>query len=95
MVQHQAPESSSDEWASGNNGYLKKSFVVQAIEKAGFKLEEQSSINENPADKPTEDEVVWRLPPTLYTSEGKPELRKAMRAIGESNRMTLRFRKPR
>ena len=94
VVQHQAPESSSDEWASGDNGYLKKSFVIQALEKAGFRLEEQSAINENAADAPSEDDVVWRLPPTLYTSEGKPELRKAMQAIGESNRMTLRFRKP-
>ena len=95
IVQHQAPESASDEWASGNNGYLKKSFVIDTLQKAGFVLDEQSAINENPADRPTEGDVVWRLPPTLYTSQDDPELRARMQAIGESNRMTLRFKKPR
>lgn len=95
VVQHQAPESASDTWASGDNGYLKKSFVIAALEKAGFVLEEESAINENAADQPTESDVVWRLPPTLYTSKDNVELRERMLAIGESNRMTLRFRKPR
>ena len=94
IVQHQAPESASDEWASGNNGYLKKSFVIASFEKNGFVLDGESAINENPADQPTENDVVWRLPPTLYTSADDPALREQMQSIGESNRMTLRFRKP-
>ncbi|MGR8949917.1 MAG: class I SAM-dependent methyltransferase, partial [Gammaproteobacteria bacterium] len=94
IVQHQAPESAPDAWASGDNGYLKKSFVKASMEKAGFVFDGESAINENPADQPTENDVVWRLPPTLYTSKDNAALRKQMEAIGESNRMTLRFRKP-
>ena len=48
----------------------------------------------NPADQPGPDDVVWRLPPTLATTREDPEGRAAMEAVGESNRMTLKFRKP-
>ncbi|MDH3954983.1 MAG: methyltransferase, partial [Gammaproteobacteria bacterium] len=47
-----------------------------------------------PMDQPGEDDVVWRLPPSLSTSKEDPELRAKYEAIGESNRMTLKFRKP-
>lgn len=94
VVQHSGPETNSDEWASGANGYLKKSAVVAAFEAAGFELVGESDINANPNDVPTEDEFVWRLPPSLNgTEEGTPE-RAAVEAIGESNRMTLKFKKP-
>jgi predicted methyltransferase len=93
MVQHSGPETHSDEWASGASGYLKKSFVITMMESAGFAFEGESSINENPRDLPTEDESVWRLPPTLESVENE-SLAAAYKAIGESNRMTLRFRKP-
>ncbi len=94
VVQHSAPETHSDTWANGSNGYLKTSQVVSAFEAAGFVFVEESGINANPADMPTEDEFVWRLPPSLNgTEEGTAE-RAAMEAIGESNRMTLIFRKP-
>lgn len=46
------------------------------------------------ADQPTEDDIVWRLPPTLGTSADNPELKAELEAVGESNRMTLKFRKP-
>lgn len=92
VVQHMAPESNSDEWASGANGYLKKSFVIQSFEEAGFKLDGTLAINENPLDEPSEDESVWRLPPTSEVED--EELAAAYAAIGESSRMTLRFRKP-
>lgn len=92
VVQHQGPETHSDEWASGANGYLKKSFVIARFEAAGFALDGESAVNENPLDRPTEDESVWRLPPTLEAS-GDPQRTEAYAAIGESNRMTLRFRK--
>jgi len=91
VVQHRAPESSDDAWADGNNGYLKQSFVIAEMEKAGFKLMDTSEINANPKDKPTSDDVVWRLPPTLGTSKDKPDLKAKMEAIGESDRMTLKF----
>jgi predicted methyltransferase len=94
VVQHSGPESHSDDWASGGNGYLKESFVIASMEAAGFLFEAESAINENPLDRPTEEESVWRLAPTLEAVEDEA-LAGSYRAIGESNRMTLRFRKPR
>lgn len=94
VVQHRAPEENSDEWATGDNGYVKQSHIVSFVEAAGFELVEASEINANPNDQPTEDDIVWRLPPTLGTSGENPELRAEMEAIGESDRMTLKFRKP-
>ena len=94
VVQHQAREDMSDGFADGSNGYLKKSRVIAAAEQAGFVLVAESDINANPKDQPTEQDIVWRLPPTLGTSAEDPELRAALEAIGESNRMTLKFRKP-
>jgi predicted methyltransferase len=94
VVQHQAPADSPDEWADGSAGYLKKAFVIERLEEAGFEFVAESAINENPKDQPTTDDVVWRLPPSLSTSGDNPELRAQMEATGESNRMTLKFRKP-
>ena len=86
VVQHRAPEASSDEWAIGNAGYIKQSRVIEVFEAAGFELVGESEINANPNDQPTEDDIVWRLPP----SNDSPEAA----AIGESDRMTLKFQKP-
>lgn len=91
VVQHRAPEENDDVWADGDNGYLKTSRVVAAFEGAGFTLEASSEVNANPRDRPTEADRVWRLPPSLRTSD---EQREANLAIGESDRMTLKFRKP-
>ncbi|MEM7458454.1 MAG: methyltransferase [Pseudomonadota bacterium] len=94
VVQHSAPEANSDEWANGSNGYLKQSAVIAAFEGAGFEFAGSSDMNANAGDVPTEEEFVWRLPPSLAgTEEGSPE-RAAYEAVGESNRMTLKFRKP-
>jgi len=94
VVQHMARDDKSDEWANGSHGYLKQSFVIERMEKAGFVFEKSSDINENPADQPSEADIVWRLPPSYFTSRDNAELKAQMQAIGESNRMTLRFRKP-
>ena len=94
VVAHRAPEQSADAWAKGDSGYVKQSAVVAAFEKAGFELVEASEINANPKDQPTEKDFVWRLPPTLATSQNDPELKAQMQAIGETDRMTLKFRKP-
>jgi len=94
IVQHMAPEEAPDDWASGSAGYLKKSYVIDRMKAAGFELVDESSINENPADQPTTDDVVWRLPPSLSGSRDDPEKAAPLREIGESNRMTLKFRKP-
>lgn len=94
IVQHEARENMPDAWAGGQNGYLKKSFVIEKMQAAGFQIVGESSINENPADQPTESDVVWRLLPGLYTSRDNPELQEELKKIGESNRMTLKFIKP-
>ena len=94
VVQHMAPEDADDAWADGSAGYLKKSAVIATLEGAGFELVAESDINVNPQDQPTAEDMVWRLPPTLYGSRDNPEQAAAMNAIGESTRMTLLFRKP-
>ena len=94
VVQHMAPEDAPDAWANGDAGYLKKSAVIEKFAAAGLELVAESSINENPLDQPTTDDIVWRLPPTLMGSRDDPQAAEAVRAIGESNRMTLLFRKP-
>ena len=94
IVQHRGPEENDDVWAEGDNGYMKQSQVIALMEAAGFELVDQSEINANPKDQPTNEDMVWRLPPTLGTSRDNEELRAEMTAIGESDRMTLKFRKP-
>lgn len=94
VVQHHARDDMPDAWADGNNGYLKTGFIIAAMEEAGFEYVDSSDINANPDDRPTEADFVWRLPPSLQTSQDNPRLREEMEAIGESNRMTLKFRKP-
>jgi predicted methyltransferase len=93
IVQHQSPDGADDEWATGHVGYLKKSFVIAAFEGAGFEFVSESDINENPKDNNPEGQVVWRLPPSYRGSETE-EAKAEMDKIGESNRMTLLFKKP-
>ncbi len=94
VVQHEAPPERDRAWADGSRGYLHRDQVIEVIEAAGFEFEQSSDINSNPLDQPGEDDIVWRLPPSLSGSADDPARRSAMEAIGESNRMTLRFRKP-
>ena len=94
VVQHEARPETADEWAGGQNGYLKKQFVIDRFTAAGFVLDDESDVNENADDRPTEADVVWRLPPSYATAGDDQDVRIEMDAIGESNRMTLRFRKP-
>lgn len=94
IVQHRAPENSDDEWAKGFNGYIKQAPLIANMEAAGFEFLGASEINANPKDQPGEGDYVWRLPPRLAGSDDDPEKRARMQAIGESDRMTLKFRKP-
>jgi predicted methyltransferase len=94
VEQHRAPAANSDKWAEGDNGYLKQDAVIAAFTAAGFEFVGSSEINANPKDQPTEQDFVWRLPPSFATSGDNPELKAQMEAIGESDRMTLKFRKP-
>ncbi|AFJ01427.1 putative methyltransferase [Methylophaga frappieri] len=72
-------------------GYLTESLVIGLAEQAGFKLDATSEINANPADTTRHPNGVWSLPPTLRIAD---EDKAKYQAIGESDRMTLRFIKP-
>ena len=93
VVQHRAPESANNKWADGSKGYLKQSAVIAMFEAMNFELVATSEINANPKDQPGAGDIVWRLPPSLSTSKEDPALHAAMQSIGESDRMTLLFRK--
>ena len=92
VVQHRAPATVSEEWADGTKGYLNEAAVIALFAEAGFVLVAQSEINANPMDQPSGEDSVWRLPPSLRGGSDD-EQREAMVAIGESDRMTLLFRK--
>ncbi|HEX4160329.1 MAG TPA: hypothetical protein VHY79_17825 [Rhizomicrobium sp.] len=82
-----------------SNGYMSTDYVVQLAEKAGFRLEDKSEINANPKDTKDYPFGVWTLPPTRQSApSGQPPNpnfdHSKYDAIGESDRMTLRFRKP-
>jgi predicted methyltransferase len=94
IVQHQAREDRPDDWANGDNGYLKKSFIIKQMQDSGFEFVGESDINENLKDQATTGDIVWRLPPSYNGSRDDDVKKAAMTAIGESNRMTLKFRKP-
>ena len=93
VVQHEGRDGMPDDWAGGQMGYLKQSFVIAKMEEAGFEFVANNDINNNAKDQPTETDIVWRLPPSYATSRDNVELKAEMEAIGESNRMTLMFRK--
>lgn len=73
------------------SGYVTEAKVIELAEAAGFELVEKSEINANPNDTATHPRGVWTLPPTLRLGE---QDRERYLAIGESDRMTLLFRKP-
>ena len=74
-----------------SSGYLPTRYVVKLATDAGFVLEQGSEINANPRDTKNYPKGVWTLPPTLAL--GQQDRAKYL-AIGESDRMTLRFVKP-
>jgi predicted methyltransferase len=94
IVQHQIPETADDKGANGSRGYLKKSFLISAMKKAGFEFVESSDVNLNSKDQPSAKDIVWRLPPSYATSRKDEKKKAEYKIIGESNRMTLKFRKP-
>jgi predicted methyltransferase len=74
-----------------NSGYLPEDYVIKLATDAGFKLDARSEINANPKDDHDHPKGVWTLPPTLALKDVD---RDKYLAIGESDRMTLRFVKP-
>jgi len=91
VVEHRArPEAPQDPRAA--SGYVREDYAVELAKKAGFVLEASSEINANPKDTRDYEKGVWTLPPTYREGEKDKE---KYAAIGESDRFTLRFRKPR
>lgn len=90
VVQHRA-DAGADPVQSAKTGYVPESAVIAAAERAGFELTGRSEINANPKDTKDHPEGVWTLPPTYRLGEKD---RAKYQAIGESDRMTLRFVKP-
>jgi predicted methyltransferase len=74
-----------------DTGYVTEAFVIEHAQAAGFVLAGRSEINANPKDTKDYPHGVWSLPPTY---EGGEVDRARFAAIGESDRMTLRFVKP-
>ena len=73
------------------SGYVREDTVIKLAEQAGFKLADRSEINANPKDTKDYPEGVWTLPPVLRLKDVDKE---KYLAIGESDRMTLKFVKP-
>lgn len=90
IVQHRA-KSDADHIESAKAGYVPQAWLVTAAEAAGFELVASSEINANPKDTKDHPNGVWSLPPTL---RGEEDTRAQFEAIGESDRMTLKFHKP-
>ncbi|MEZ0311233.1 MAG: class I SAM-dependent methyltransferase [Myxococcota bacterium] len=78
----------ADPAKGGDTGYVPEEWVIKTIEAKGFTLDAKSEINANPKDTKDYPEGVWTLPPTLALKE---QDRDKYVAIGESDRMTLRF----
>jgi len=91
IVDHRMFEDAPFSMTDGNKGYLRESDVIALMDAYGFDLAGKSEINANPKDTKDYERGVWMLPPSLAgaTDETRPK----MLEIGESDRMTLLFRK--
>jgi len=90
VVEHRAPDGTPLE-VMRETGYMSEAYVIALAEKAGFRLAGRSEVNANPRDTRDHPRGVWTLPPTLRLGD---QDRAKYLAIGESDRMTLRFVKP-
>ena len=94
VVQHRAPEGATyDDYGARQRGYMRTQDVVAIFEANGFELVSSSEINANPNDPADWEGGVWTLPPSLGFGRQTPEEQARHNAIGESDRMTLLFRK--
>ncbi len=90
VVEHRANDDSPVD-PQAKSGYVHEKTVIAIAKKAGFKLLDKADINRNPEDDTNHPKGVWTLPPTLRLGEQDKE---KYQAIGESDRMTLKFIKP-
>jgi predicted methyltransferase len=88
VVEHRA-RPGADMNSMRTTGYVTEAYVIEIAERAGFVFEAASEINANPRDTTDHPKGVWSLPPFLQSGDEAK-----YRAIGESDRMTLKFRKP-
>jgi predicted methyltransferase len=94
VVQHRAPEGASyADYGARQRGYMRKQDVVAIFAANGFELAAESEINANPKDTADYEGGVWTLPPMLSFGRQSAEEQAKHRAIGESDRMTLLFKK--
>lgn len=99
VVQHRA-KPGADPAESSEMGYVSEQAVVDLARGAGLYLEARSEVNANPADSTDHEGGVWNLLPGLSacrdmaSEEEKATCNEKFQVIGESDRMTLRFRKP-
>ena len=98
VVEHRLPESRLQN-PQGRTGYVQESYMKDMAARAGFEFVESSEVNANPLDTADHPMGVWTLPPrSRVPEEGTPEAvdfdAESYRNIGESDRATLRFRKP-
>ena len=89
IVQHRAGTDAPYSYADGNKGYMRQEDVVKLVEAHGFELVGASEINANPKDTADYEGGVWQLPPVWASKD------EALKEIGESDRMTLLFKKRR
>ncbi len=90
VVEHRAdPARPADPKAA--SGYVNEAEAIKMIEAAGFKLVGRSDVNNNPKDTKDYEKGVWTLPPNFRAGDVD---REKYAAIGESDRFTLRFQKP-
>ena len=92
VVEHRGDPSQPQD-PKAENGYVRQDYVIEMAEEAGFKLVAASEINANPKDTRNHPSGVWSLLPVLHGSDDEAAQAK-YRAIGESDRMTLKFVKP-
>ena len=90
VVEHRAPTGTLVD-SMKESGYVTENYAIEAAQKAGFVMLGKSEINSNPKDTADHPRGVWTLPPNLRL---KDQDREKYLAIGESDRMTLLFRKP-
>ena len=90
VVEHRLPANKAQD-DKASTGYVHEAYVIQMAQSVGFKLAGTSEINANPKDNADHEGGVWALPPT-YANKDKDKA--AYQAIGESDRMTLKFIKP-
>lgn len=98
VEQHRAASTGLQDPLAGT-GYVQEAYVRALAQEAGFEFVAASDVNANPRDTRDHPFGVWTLPPTLRTSPlGQPDNpgfdTSPYEAIGESDRMTLKFRKP-